>query len=193
MARALTAPTMDFEFLNALKERWEPVSKPARVGWLAFYALFLVYALTHKSNWLFIDSVFLPIHEGGHLLFRWFGETLYVMGGTVLQLGVPVAIAIYFTFQRQAPGAAFAAFFFFENFLNVGTYMADARAQELPLVTVGDADFVEHDWTTMFGRLGLLQYDTAIGHAVRALGWLGMFGVVAWFWRRTRALSAGRR
>lgn len=180
---------MNLDFLDALKESWEPTSRPARLGWLAFYALFLLYALTEKSNWLFIDSVFLPIHEGGHLLFRWFGETLYVMGGTILQLGVPLAIAVYFTFRRQASGAAFAAFFFFENFLNVGTYMADARTQSLPLVTVGDSDFVEHDWTTMFEKLGLLQRDTAIGHAVRAIGWLGMFGVVAWFWWRTQQIS----
>ena len=71
---------MPFEFLDALKENWQPVSKAARLGWLAFYVLFLLYAFASQGPSLFIDLAFVPIHEGGHLLFRWFGETLYWVG-----------------------------------------------------------------------------------------------------------------
>jgi len=181
---------MELEFLEALKDDWRPVSKPARLGWLIFYALFLIYAFTSKEPYLFIDNVFLPIHEGGHLLFGWLGHTLGIAGGTILQLFVPLAIALYFTFARQVPGAAFAAFFFFENFLNISTYMADARQQALPLVTVGDPDNVEHDWNYLFGQLGVLQHDTAIAGVVRFLGWLGMLCVVGWFAWRARAASS---
>jgi hypothetical protein len=177
---------MDWEFLAPLREDWQPVSQPARIGWLAFYGIFLLYALHDRSGYLLIDYVFVPIHEGGHLLFSYFGHTLHVAGGTLLQLGVPVMLAIYFAFQRQAPGVAFCCFFFFENFLNVATYMADARAQVLPLVTVGDPDFVEHDWETMFSQMGVLPYDTKIAAMVRAIGWLGMIAVVVWFWWRTK-------
>jgi hypothetical protein len=176
---------MHFEFLDSLSENWQPVSKPARIGWLVFYAVFLFYAFTSKGPSLFIDLVFVPIHEGGHLLFRWFGETLHVLGGTILQLFVPLAIAVYFVFQRHVAGTALAAFFFFENFLSVGTYMADARAIALDYVTVGEGE-AQHDWTTMFIKLGVLEYDTTIGHTVRVLGWLGMFGVVAWFWWKSK-------
>jgi hypothetical protein len=177
---------MDGEFLAPLRESWEPVSRPARIGWLAFYGTFLLYALTDKSGYLLIDYVFVPIHEGGHLLFSYFGHTLHVAGGTLLQLAVPVMLAIYFAFQRQATGVAFCSFFFFENFLNVATYMADARAQVLPLITVGDPDFVEHDWFTLFSQWGVLEYDTKIAAVVRVLGWLGMIAVMVWLWRRTR-------
>ena len=59
-------------------------------------------------------------------------STLMMAGGTLLQLGVPVMLAAYFAYHRQVPGTAFCSFFFFENFQNVATYMADARAQELP-------------------------------------------------------------
>ena len=177
---------MDLEFLAPLRENWEPVSKPARLGWLAFYGLFLLYALANRSGFLLIDYVFVPIHEGGHLLFSYFGHPLMVAGGTLLQLGVPLLLAIYFTFQRQAPGAAFSAFFFFENFLNVATYMADSRRMELQYVTVGDPDFAEHDWATMFTHMGVIQFDTRIASVVRALGWLGMIAVTLWFWWRTK-------
>ena len=177
---------MDWEFLAPLRENWEPVSKPARIGWLAFYGIFLLYALTDKSGYLLIDYVFVPIHEGGHLLFSYFGHTLMVAGGTLLQLGVPLMLAIYFTFQRQATGVAFSTFFFFENFLNVATYMADSRRMELQYVTVGDPDFTEHDWFTLFSQWGVLEYDTKIAAVVRALGWLGMIAVVIWLWWRTK-------
>ena len=60
---------MDLEFLEAFKEEWKPVSKAALIAWLVFYGLFLLHALTNKSGFLIIDYVFLPIHEGGHLLF----------------------------------------------------------------------------------------------------------------------------
>jgi hypothetical protein len=178
---------MEFEFLEPLSKDWEPVSRPARIGGLAFFAIFLLYAFTNRTGYLIIDYVFVPIHEGGHLLFGYFGHTLMVAGGTLLQLGVPLMLAAYFTYHRQIPGTAFCSFFFFENFLNVATYMADARAQELPLLTVGDPEFVEHDWFAMFSQWGVLQYDTRIAGVVRAIGWLGMIAVVVWLWWRTKS------
>jgi len=174
---------MDWEFYR--RPDWEPVSKPVRLAWLAFYAGFLFYAWADKSGYLLIDYVFVPIHEGGHLLFSYFGHTLMLLGGTLLQLGVPLMLAVYFASQRQATGVAFCCFFFFENFLNVATYMADSRRMALQYVTVGDPDFAEHDWLTLFSQWGVLQYDTKIAAVVRALGWLGMMGVVVWLWWKT--------
>jgi hypothetical protein len=179
--------TMLMDFLDAVEEDWQPISKPATVAWTIFYLLFLFYAAANSGKFLLADYVFLPIHEGGHPLFGWFGHTSGLMGGTLLQLFVPLAIAVYFILQRQIPGTAFAAFFFFENFLNIAIYMAGARRQELPLVTVGDADYVEHDWTFMFGKLGLLDHDTSIAAVVRLLERLGMLGVVVWLGWKSRA------
>jgi di/tricarboxylate transporter len=64
-----------------------------------------------------MDGVFVPIHEGGHLLFRLAGEFISVAGGTFLQLFVPFALAAYFFFRRQSQGVAFCLFFFFEQVL----------------------------------------------------------------------------
>jgi len=177
---------MQLEFLEALEEDWRPVSKPALIAWLVFYGLFLLYALHAHGGFLLIDHVNLVVHEGGHLLFRWLGSTMGLWGGTLLELLVPLGLAIYFTFQRQTTATAFAAFFFFENFLYIATYMADARSQGLPLVTVGDAEFGGHDWFNIFSSMGLLQYDRAIGGTVRVLGWLGMLTTVGWLTYRAR-------
>jgi hypothetical protein len=97
---------------------------------------------------------------------------------------------LYFFPQRQTTGFVFCLFFFFENWLYTATYMADARAQELPLVTTGDPDFVEHDFHAIFSSLGVLKYDTQIAAAVRILGWCGMILVTGWFAIRSKSNHA---
>ena len=110
---------------------WKFVSKPALITSLFFYAAFLVYAARNRSGFLFIDNVNLVVHEGGHLLFGWFGQTLGLWGGTLLQWLVPALLAAYFFLQRQIAGYCFCLFIFFENLLYTATYMADARTQAL--------------------------------------------------------------
>jgi hypothetical protein len=165
-------------------EDWHPVSPHPLIAWLAFYLIFLLHVFRMHGAFLFIDFANLVVHEGGHLLFGWFGPTLMIWGGTILQWSVPFLLAAYFFRQRQTIAFAFCLFFFFENWLYTATYMADARAMVLPLVTAGDSEFAEHDWHTIFSSLGVLPYDTAIAAVVRTLGWLGMLATVGWlFWR----------
>jgi hypothetical protein len=173
-------------FLEELDE-WKPVSRPA--AWFAFglYALFLLYAALDRSGFLFLDYANLVIHEVGHPLFgifagpdeAGFGYTLMILGGTLLELLVPFVCAVAFFFRREVAGVAFSLFWFFENFLYIGHYMATARTLDIQLVGSG-----EHDWEILFTRRNLLVRDQQIGHATQTLGWLGMVGVVAWFaWR----------
>jgi hypothetical protein len=141
------------------------------------------------GGYLFIDFANLVVHEGGHLLFAWFGKTLGLWGGTILQWLAPLLLAAYFFHQRQSAAFAFCLFFFFENWLYTATYMADARAMVLPLVTAGNSDYVEHDWNTIFTSLGVLQYDTTIAAVVRAIGWCGMLACVGWLATRAGTKS----
>jgi hypothetical protein len=168
---------------------WKPISRTAVIAWLVFYVMFLGYAFSAKGGFLFIDSANLVVHEGGHNLFGWFGPTLGLWGGTLLQWLVPMLLAISFFSRRETAGFVFCLFFFFENWLYTATYMADARAQELPLVTTGDPDFVEHDFHAIFSSLGVLNYDTKIALAVRILGWAGMLICVVWLGLRLRLNS----
>jgi len=180
--------------LALLEEDWEPVSFTALGAWILFYLIVLGGAAAGGGLARWIDLVFVPIHEGGHLLFAWLGsQWLMVAGGTFLQLFVPFALAVYFALRRQIPGTAFCAFFLFEQFLPVGTYMADARSQSLQYVTVGDPDNAVHDFYYLFSHAGVLEHDTAIGGFVRILGWIGMLAVVGWLgwqaWLRRPALG----
>lgn len=158
----------------------------AIAAWVVFYTWFLIYAFNAHGGGLFIDMVNVVIHEGGHNLFGWFGPTLGLWGGTLLQLLVPFLLMASFFKQRQIPGFVFCLFFFFENWLNIATYMADARAMVLPLVTTGDPEFVKHDWNTILTSLGLLDYDTKLAAVVRLVGWCGMIACVIWLAMRAR-------
>jgi hypothetical protein len=82
------------EYLQSiLQEPWKPVSRAAMVAWLVFYSGFLAYAFAEQGGFLFIDSANLVVHEGGHNLFGWFGPTLGLWGGTLLQWLVPLLLA----------------------------------------------------------------------------------------------------
>ena len=185
------------EFAAHYRQPWRPLSRPALIAWLVFYLLFLLYAWDARGGFLIIDNANLIVHEAGHLLFSYLGYTLMIWGGTILQLFVPLALAAYFAYLRQPAATAFCGFFFFENFLYISVYMADARAQALPLVTVGDSDYVEHDWNYIFSSLGVLQHDLGIAAVVGFLGWTGMIATMGWLaWRaqqsnqQTRAAAA---
>jgi hypothetical protein len=175
-------------FLQAIEDRrpnetWSEISRIALIAWLVSYCGFLLYAATTDSNFLFLDFVNLIIHEAGHPLFSAFGYIPGILGGTLLELIVPLIFAIAFWWRRHTAGVAFCAFWFFENFLYIGTYMADARRVSLPLVGTGD-----HDWEILFGHWNLMVHDQTIGGWTRGLGWLGMIGTVIWLsWRRLRS------
>jgi hypothetical protein len=161
-------------------EDWKPVPRVTGLAWLACYFLFLIYAATDRTEFLFLDYVNLIIHEGGHIFFGWMGHTIMILGGTLGELLVPSLCALYFFRKREVVATAFCGFWFFENFLYIGVYMADARAQALPLVG-GD----EHDWATLFEQWGWLLQDRKIGSATRTIGWLGMLAVMSWLAFRT--------
>jgi len=170
-----------FPILQNLHSEWEPVSPAVAIAWILFYLLLIGNAAFRGTLLQWFDLVFVPVHEGGHLLFGYFGKWIMVAGGTLLQLIVPLSLAVYFLFRRQLPGTAFCAFFFFEQFLPIGIYMADARSQSLQYVTVGDPELAEHDWFYLFSHAGLIQHDIQIGGLVRVLGWIGMLATMTWF------------
>lgn len=136
-----------------------------RLALTAGLALYGLYLLTHLGEYGLMDSVDLPIHETGHLVFGPFGEFIGFLGGTLFQLIVPVTFVIYFWRRRDRHSASVVLWWVAQNCWNISVYVRDARAQELPLVGGG-----EHDWAYLLGELGWLRHDIAIGRVVWAVG-----------------------
>mgnify|MGYP001556046744 CR=1 FL=1 len=162
------------------ESQWERVTGWKLAGFLAGVAAFGGLVLASEPGFVFgLDHANLLFHEAGHPIIGLFSRRLETYGGTLGQLTFPVLLAVSFWRKQQALAVAASAIWFFENWLNIARYMADARALELPLVGGGD-----HDWNTIFSRWHVLQYDLDIAGAVRFIGWTGMLLPVLWIgWR----------
>jgi hypothetical protein len=118
-------------------------------------------------------------HEAGHPIVGIFSQRLEPYGGTFGQLFFPVFLAVSFWRKGQSRAVAGAGIWFFENWINISRYMADARTLQLPLVGGGD-----HDWNTILHRWDILQYDTLIASTLKAGGWVGIGAICGWVvWR----------
>jgi hypothetical protein len=129
------------------------------------------YDLSHPGQGSLIDGVDLAIHETGHLVFAPFGEFVAFAGGTIMQLLFPLIFAGYFWRREDRHSASVALWWVAQNCGNVATYVADARAQELPLVGGG-----EHDWFYLLSATGHLNSDLGIARFVRLVGWSLLLG-----------------
>jgi hypothetical protein len=160
--------------------------------WLAWIGLRHLADPLHDS---LFGALNLGVHEAGHLLFSWLpGRFLTVAGGTALQLAAPVMAAVMFLRQPDYFAVPVCGAWLAMNLYNVAAYMADARAQVLPLVTVGDGGCVDcHDWAYLLGTMGLLRLDTALASLTRVLAFLVMWSslaVGAWMLTKMAALDS---
>lgn len=122
-----------------------------------------------RASWSFLDGVNLVFHEAGHVLFAPAGEFVGVMGGTLGQLLVPAVCAAAFLWRGESFGAGLCGIWTGQSLANVSTYLADARARQLPLL---GGDDVIHDWNYLLGRLGLLTWDRGLAATLAVLAGL---------------------
>ena len=165
--------------------RWEKITGWKLAGFgMGVAAFFGLLFACERGFILGLDHANLLFHEAGHPIIGIFSSRLETYGGTIGQLVFPLALAVSFWRKGNALAFAAAVVWFFENWLNIARYMADARALELPLVGGGD-----HDWNTIFTRWNVLQYDLDIARWVNGIGWTGMLLAalwVGWRWWRDR-------
>jgi len=155
---------------------WRPISLKKAIGIAFAFGVVAYLRQSSADHWVrVLDDANLVFHEAGHPIFGIFGPTLGLYGGTLGQLVFPVVAAVHFYRERSTAAFGLCLAWFFENFLNIGRYMSDARAQVLPLVGGG-----EHDWTAIFSNWGVLPHDVQIGSFVQGLGWLGILGCGLW-------------
>ena len=140
-------------------------SRLARLALTLLLALYGFRLAAHPDMGSLMDSVDLPIHETGHLVFAPFGEFMQFLGGTLFQLLMPAAFVAYFLKRGDRHAATVATWWIAQNCWNISVYVKDARSQDLPLVGGG-----EHDWAYLLGRMHALPYDQRIGHDIWAVG-----------------------
>jgi hypothetical protein len=122
----------------------------------------------------------LVFHEAGHLIFSPLGQFMSVLGGSLMQVLIPVICAVAFIRQEQSFGAAICVWWAGQNLVDLAPYIADARALQIPLLGGRTGAEVEgHDWEFILTRLRLTHLDHAIGRVAHAIGMLVMIASLA--------------
>lgn len=136
-------------------------------------ALYFYYCAVNPTFGHFIDNVDLIIHEAGHWIFMFFGEFIYILGGSLTQVLVPTIFSSYFFLRRDYFSASFILFWVGYNIVNVSIYMGDSIVMQLPLLG-GDSSI--HDWNYLLTSLHILKYTNVLSSVVHGFG---MFVMVA--------------
>lgn len=154
------------------------------LGLLAFLtARFLKAGVNAESlGGSFLHLVNLPFHEAGHVLFAPFGRFITTLGGSLMQVAVPLVCAAVFLLKTRDPFASSAAVWWTgQNLTDLAPYIADARALQLTLLGGRTGAEVEgHDWEYILQTLGWLHHDVALGRASFAIGAVLMTAALAW-------------
>lgn len=153
---------------------------------LAFWGLKLMSASVegNAAGRHLLHFVNLPFHEAGHILFSPFGRFMTSLGGSLMQVLVPLACLAAFLWQTRDPFAAAVSLWWLgENLLDLAPYINDARALRLTLIgglTGREAEYGFHDWEFILRELGWLRYDHFLAQISHALGGLLMLCALAW-------------
>lgn len=105
-----------------------------------------------------------------------FGEFLHILGGSLLQITLPVCFFVYFFRRGEYFSAAFIIFWIADNIINVSVYMRDAQAMQLPLL---GGDGSGHDWNQLLTMTGLLPQTEILANLTFFLGVIGLFVSIA--------------
>ena len=165
------------------------ISTPKFAAFIVGFSMLAALLVLDDDGYIvIIDDANLLFHEAGHLIFGLLGPTMGLYGGTLGQLVFPIVTAIAFWRQGSWVSVSVALLWFFENLVNIARYVADARAQRLPLVGGG-----EHDWANILSSWGALQYDSTLATILVATAWLGLFatlGGTTYLWWQTKKIDA---
>ena len=124
----------------------------------------------------FIHLITLYIHEAGHFFFRVFGRTIYFLGGSIMQVLVPV-VWIVVAVREKSRLAPVALFFTGESLVDVSVYVKDAGPRVLPLL---GGHHVFHDWATVLGQWDMIDWEGPLGTDMFFVGWIASLSGIAW-------------
>ena len=164
----------------------DPAAFWARVVVLLLFGLWGLWLIwmDHRTGEIgssFLHGPLLVFHEAGHVVFRLFGESMMILGGTLGQLLMPAILCGALLFKNRDPfGAAIGLWLLGVSLLDVAPYVYDALNPQLVLLGGGTGEEGGHDWIYLLGQTGLLQRAHGIGWLVHKLGALVLMFSIAW-------------
>lgn len=127
--------------------------------WLGYILLAAaIYFLLNRGVYTFLDLINLFIHETGHLVFSLFGEFVHFLGGTLMQILLPLFVSVAFFLRAQKYLTQIFLFWLGHNFINISVYVDDANKMKLKII--GGI----HDWNWILNKIDLIDYAEEIGY-----------------------------
>jgi hypothetical protein len=151
--------------------------------WRAVLLTLLVWQaarpLRDAESWHIFGGITFGVHEFGHLFFSLLGsEWIAIAGGSLMQLLVPIgAMTAIWTTSRDRFGVAATGTWLAASLADLAPYIADARAQELDLLSFSE-EASGHDWHYLLASAGMLKQDLAVARFARFLAVLVLIAVV---------------
>src|SRR5258705_3915357 len=148
------------------------VTSAGRALLLALLAWWTWRFVSHPLDWevmnaSFLHLVNLPFHEAGHYIFLPLGEFMTILGGSLMQVIVPIVCAVAFARRDDWFGTAVGRSWAGESLVDLPPYIADARALQMPVL--GGATRAEgegHDCRGILTRLGCVHPDHTLALTV---------------------------
>ena len=178
---------------------------PANISQARFYLNVVIYLLFFAWGWSFIIAdhysaelnnsfmhmINLVFHEAGHVIFRLLGQFMSILGGSLLQLLVPLIFMGSFIKRKDMFAASIMLWWFAQSMMDLVAYIDDARRQEMWLLGgVQGKDLPGiHDWNNILSQLGLLQYDHFLATIT---SWLAILIMLVSFYWGARLLKVMR-
>ena len=132
------------------------------------------------QTWLY--GVYFILHEAGHPLFGLFGDLIGALGGTLMQLLIPLVAVIAALRSAHRIAAAAALWWLGGSLTTVAPYIYDARWLVMPLHGGGTGTErpMTHDWFYVFTRTGTLEWSAGLAWTTQLLGAGLMFLGLIW-------------
>jgi hypothetical protein len=144
-----------------------------RIGWRTLADVVALVACAGAAVWVFaggqqaflISYVDLGFHELGHLLLGWAPGLVAPLAGSVVQVAVPIGLALYFARRRESYAIALLLGWAATSAAGVSVYVADGPVQALNLLGYG-----RHDWAWVLGQTGNMGWAPMLSSGVRWFG-----------------------
>lgn len=140
-----------------------------------FFAVNYDYPFPLSIVHFLVDNFLLIVHEAGHTFFGLLGvRFITILGGSLFQILLPLAILAYFWINRQDICMQFSLCLVGFSWLDVAGYAGDGGARQLPLI--GGLGKESHDWYNLLVRMNALEHDITF-----ALVFVGI-GIACYLW-----------
>jgi hypothetical protein len=162
----------------------EPYSFYTRCLILVGFTIWGFYFIRGGVSWeniggSFLHNINLPFHEFGHLFFSPFGDFMMILGGSLFQILMPLALMCVFIWKnRDNFAASIMLWWCGQNFIDISPYIQDAQYRLLPLVGGGGEE--SHDWGNLLSQLESLDSAPAIASSSFSFGALLMTIGLLW-------------